>query len=420
MVIAYLINQYPQPSQSFIRREVQALEVRGMIIQRFTLRAWTGTLADARDEQERQRTRVVLSVGALGLLWAGLKTILGRPRKFFQALGLTLRVGTGSERGLLIHLIYLAEACVLREWLAAERIGHVHAHFGTNSSAVAMLCRVLGGPTYSFTLHGPLEFDRPRYLYLREKIHYAMFVAAITNYCRSQLYRWADYSDWPKIHVVPCDIEEMFFKPTGMPFPTAPRMVCVGRLVEQKGQLLLVQAAGQLRREGFDFEIVLVGDGPMRGAIEKLIEQLDLVGRVRIAGFLSNADVRQTVIESRALVVASFAEGLPSVIMEAMALERPVISTSVAAIPELLEHGKSGWLIPPGSVEALAGAMREALTTPLDRLAEMGRAGKARITARHESIVAEGTLFKLLNHAAENGSLLHPNGGSSPKPSATL
>jgi glycosyltransferase involved in cell wall biosynthesis len=138
----------------------------------------------------------------------------------------------------------------------------------------------------------------------------------------------------------------------------------------------------------------------MRGAIEQLIEQLDLVGRVRIAGFLSNADVRQTVIESRALIVASFAEGLPSVIMEAMALERPVISTSVAAIPELLEHGKSGWLISPGSVEALTDAMREALTTPLDRLAEMGRAGKARITARHESIVTEGTLFKLLNQAA--------------------
>ena len=148
-----------------------------------------------------------------------------------------------------------------------------------------------------------------------------------------------------------------FWVATVTPMPDRPRLVNVGRLTEQKGQLLLIEAAAHLHAQGIDFELVIVGDGPFRGKLERLIDQHGLRDRVRITGFLNNHGVRLELEAARALVMPSFAEGLPVVIMEALALGRPVISTYVAGIPELVEPGRSGWLIPAGAVEPLAAAM---------------------------------------------------------------
>ena len=152
---------------------------------------------------------------------------------------------------------------------------------------------------------------------------------------------------------------------------------------EQKGQILLIEAAARLRDRGLDFELVIVGDGPMREEIERLIDQFDLQGRVRITGYLSNQGVLQEILNARALVLPSFAEGLPVVIMEAMALGRPVISTHIAGIPELLEPGVNGWLVPAGAVEPLVDAMAAVLTAVPADLEAMGRAGAARVALQH-------------------------------------
>ena len=167
-------------------------------------------------------------------------------------------------------------------------------------------------------------------------------------------------------------MDAAYLAPASAPLPDAPRLVCVGRLAEQKGQLVLVQAAARLRDQGVPFELVLVGDGPMRAEIERLIARLDLGGHIRIAGWLDGAGVRREILASRALVLPSFAEGLPVVLMEALALGRPVISTYVAGIPELVRPRIDGWLVPPGSVEDLAEALREALAAPASRLERMG------------------------------------------------
>jgi glycosyltransferase involved in cell wall biosynthesis len=246
-------------------------------------------------------------------------------------------------------------------------------------------------------MHGPEEFDASRANCLREKIHHAAFVAAISEFTRSQLYRWADYSDWSKIRVIYVGVSPMFLERGPVPVPATPRLINIGRIVEQKGQTILVQAAARLRQRGFDFELVIVGDGPMRKAIEELIEQLDLQGRVRITGYLSNQRVLEELIAARALVLPSFAEGLPGVFFESLALGRPVISTYIAAHPELIEPGVNGWLVPAGAIEPLADAMAKVLTTDPAELERMGRAGAARIAERHNSLNQASELLKLLS-----------------------
>ncbi len=379
MRIAYLINQYPKVSHSFIRREIAALERRGIAVDRISLRGWDVPLADPEDEAERARTRYVLRDGALPLLLAGLRMALTRPVRFWRALALAWRMGRRAERPLPVHLVYLAEACRVVPWLGAAGIAHVHAHFGTNSAEVAMLAHALGGPPWSFTVHGPTEFDKAQFIGLPEKIRRCAFVAAISSYGRAQLYRCVGHEHWPKVKVVPCGLEHGFLAspPGGSPAPR--RLVCVGRLTEQKGQLLLVEAARLLAERRIDFELVLAGDGELRDAIEAAIAEAGLQDKVRITGWISGAGVRDALLAARAMVLPSFAEGLPVVIMEAMALQRPVISTYVAGIPELVRPGTDGWLVPAGDVDALADAMQACLEAPADELTRMGTAARARV-----------------------------------------
>jgi glycosyltransferase involved in cell wall biosynthesis len=395
MPIAYLVNQYPKVSHSFIRREILGLESQGIEVVRFSIRSCAAELVDDADKIELGRTRQILDVGIFGLLWAVFKTVLTRPAPFWQALRLALKVGWGSERGTILHLAYLAEACVLRDWLAEQDIDHIHAHFGTNSTTVAMLCRVLGGISYSFTVHGPEEFDKVQAIALSEKIDRAAFVVAISSFGKSQLYRWCPYTQWSKIHVVRCGVDHDFLNSPSIPLPETPQLVCVGRLSEQKGHALLIEAAARLAAEGRSFKLVLVGDGPLRSAIETEIARFNLQNHIEITGWASNDEVRKSILASRALVLPSFAEGLPVVIMEALALGRPVIGTYVAGIPELVEPGVCGWLVPAGSVTDLTAAMRTVLALPIDRLTQMGTAGTQRIADRHDVLKETEQLAKL-------------------------
>ncbi|MBU0500927.1 MAG: glycosyltransferase [Gammaproteobacteria bacterium] len=393
--IAYFINQYPKVSHSFIRREILALERQGLAVTRIALRGWDAELADAEDEREREKTRYALREGMVPLLAALARALVRSPRNLLSALRLALRMGWRGDRPLPYHLIYLAEACRILPWLREAGVSHLHAHFGTNSAEVAMLVQALGGPPYSFTVHGPEEFDRPKALRLGEKIRRAAFVVAISSYGRSQLYRWVGHEHWPKVKVVHCGLEPAFHQVPEVPVPEAPRLVCVGRLCEQKGQLLLIEAARVLVAKGVAFELVLAGDGEMRGEIERLIATHGLQSRIRITGWISGDQVREEILAARCLVLPSFAEGLPVVIMEALALRRPVITTAIAGIPELVRQGENGWLIPAGSVDELALAMEACLSTPPARLQAMGDAGRHRVMERH-SVDTEAARLAIL------------------------
>jgi glycosyltransferase involved in cell wall biosynthesis len=395
MRIAYLVNQYPKVSHSFIRREIRALEKLGFSILRISLRGWNDDLVDKDDLLERKQTRYVLRDGTFRLLLGVLRRLLTSPVKFGRALRLACSMSRGSDRPLPVHIVYLAEACRVADWLRCESIDHLHAHFGTNSAEVAMLAHILGGPPWSFTVHGPEEFDRASAIRLAEKIRRADFVVAVSSYGRSQLYRLADHALWPKLHVVHCGLDADFL--TAPSASSGSRiLVCVGRLCIQKGQLLLIDAAHLLAVEGADFELVLAGDGELRADIEVLIAAYKLQGRVRITGWISAERVKEEVLAARALVLPSFAEGLPVVLMEAMALRRPVISTYIAGIPELVVPGDHGWLIPAGDVGALTRAMQACLETPSDLLKRMGEAAHHRVVDQHDVNKEANKFAKLL------------------------
>lgn len=410
MKIAYLVNQYPAISHSFIRREIAALEELGINIERFSIRS-VSELVDQADQLELKKTRFILQAGVISLLSNLLLTVVTRPIRFLSTLRLTFEIGWGQDRGLLIHLAYLAEACLLLRWTKNADISHIHAHFAFNPTAVAMLCHTLGGPTYSFTVHGPESIDRAIILALGEKIKRATFVAAISSYCQSQLYRWCDRTDWSKIHIIHCGLDEPFFAQIPTPIPQNSSFVCVARLGEQKGHFVLLAAASQLAREGWQFKLILVGDGPLRPQIEAMVVQYGLQQHVELTGWLSNAAVRQQILASQIMVLPSFAEGLPVVIMEALALGRPVISTYIAGIPELLENNLCGWLVPSGSIEALTSVMRHALQLPPPELEQMSQVGRERVRQQHNVTLEAQKLANLFRQTANqtiSGSLTVP------------
>lgn len=384
MRVAYFVNRYPAVSHTFIRREIRALEALGVSVVRFALRPGAD-LADDDDKAEVKRTRFILETAVSTILGCFARTAVTQPYSLASTIGLAISLGWKSETGILRHLVYAIEATVLASWCRQERVEHVHAHFGTNPAAVVMLMQRLFGIPYSFTAHGPDEFEKAPLLAVEEKLKHAKFVVCASSFGRSQYMRWSAPELWHKIVVVHCGLDRAFFERTITPPPSNLRLVCVGRFDERKAQVLLVAAARRLHDEGIPCEIVLAGDGPMRPRIEAAIREAKLEKWVTITGWISGERVRTEILAARALILPSFSENLPVVLMEALALGRPVISTYVAGIPELVSPGKSGWLVPAGDDGGLAEAMREALTTPTERLSAMAEIGRRHVAEAHDA-----------------------------------
>ncbi|MET0587966.1 MAG: glycosyltransferase family 4 protein [Novosphingobium sp.] len=377
--IAYLVNVYPAVSHSFIQTEIAALERLGLEVSRFTIRrAASGLSSD--DLVEAERTSSLLEGNKIGLVRAVTSTFLRHPAKSVSAMWHSLRGAGSGVRG----LAYFAEAAALAQQLERQGIRHVHAHFGTNPVAVARLASRLAPVTYSFTAHGPDEFDSPRALDLPGKIADAAFVAGVSSFGRSQLMRWADPAHWDRIKAVRCAVAPHFLQAPADPASgySTSRLVCVARLSAQKGLPLLMEAASQVAKT-HGFTIDVIGDGVGRAVLEKMIARLGLEHRVRLLGWRSPQAVREALSQARGFVLPSFAEGLPVVLMEALALGKPVVATSIAGIPELVDPA-NGWLVPAGSVDALAEAIKALLDASPARLMEMGREGQDRVRRMHD------------------------------------
>ena len=399
MKLAYVLNTYPQPSQSFIRRELAAVEGAGHEVTRLAMRRSAMDLVDPLDQAEGEKTRYVLDAGASGLLAALLREAVRAPGAFAAAARQAWRMGRSSDVGVIRHVIYLAEAAVVSRQARDAGVQHMHAHFGTNSATVAALAGCLSGLGYSFTVHGPEEFDSPRALSLGPKINGARFAVGVSAYGRSQLCRWVESAQWSKVHVVHCGIETARFDQVTDLAEGPVRLVSIGRFAEQKGQAVLIEAMARLKAEGRDVSLRLVGDGPLGPTLEAAIAQAGLGDQVTLTGWLDEAGVRQELRDATALVMPSFAEGLPMVIMEAMASARPVIATYVAGIPELVLPGQTGWLVPAGDADALARAIAQMADQPVARLREMGQTGRARTLERHDIEVEAGKLIDLFEGA---------------------
>ena len=217
MNIGYFINQYPKTSHSFIRREILALEARGNVVYRYALTSTPGELVDPSDLAEQEKTQHVFCQSPLHIAAAVARMALTQPRGTLLALAAAIRMGWRSDRGLIRHFAYFVEAAVVACWCHRDQVQHLHAHFGTNSAAVALLVHKMVGLPYSFTVHGPDEFDCPEFIALREKIHCAEFVVAVSSFGRSQLMRWVESDHWPKIKVVHCGLDPEFQAAARMP-----------------------------------------------------------------------------------------------------------------------------------------------------------------------------------------------------------
>ncbi len=380
--IAYLVNQYPGVSHSFIRREIQELESQGFSVLRLALRGHD--VVDNNDRREQKLTHYILGRGAMPRLFgAAAASLLANPIRTLRALAATVRLSRRADRPLPVHLAYFLEACVVARICRAHGIDHLHAHFGSNPAEIALLSAMLGGPRYSFTVHGPEEFDKPVALKLADKVAGAAFVAAISSFGRSQLLRWVDARDRPKVQVVHCGLQAGYATTTRAVEPGEDRFACIGRLSEQKGHMVLIKAYRVLKERGVVPRLVLVGDGDLRDEIERSITDYGLENQVTLTGWGDESAVRDAIVGSRAMVLPSFAEGLPVVIMEAMALERPVITTYVAGIPELVRDGVDGLLVPAGDAAALADAIERTLAMSGVELAAMGKSARERVQIRH-------------------------------------
>lgn len=401
MRLAYLCNLYPAVSHSFVRREIDAVERAGHQVYRFSVRQPPADLKDRADRGEAERTEVVLGHGLPGLLGAVLILLLSRPLRTLDAIVAAGRLSGPGLKSKFRHLAYWLEAAWLVRRLNALKIEHLHAHFGTNPAAVAAIACAWGGPPFSFTVHGPDEFDAPMTLSLPAKIAASSFVAAVSSYGRSQLMRWSNPEHWGKVDVVRCGLDSGFLdaKPTPVPAKST-ELVCVARLSAQKGLPLLIAACDRLRARGEQFKLTLVGDGEMRGEIETEIASRKLGETITLTGIQTADEIREHLKRARAFVLASFAEGLPVVIMEALALGRPVITTSIAGIPELVDN-ECGWLIPAGSEDALVDAMTAVLHASAKDLTEKAAVGRERVCQLHDADRNAATLIERLMGAGQ-------------------
>ena len=398
--VAYLTGEYPRATDTFIQREVASLRALGMDVQTCSIRT-TGPEHHVGPEQvaEAAATFKVLDTAKRPLHLLRCHTrALRNPGRYFKTLKLAWQSAPSGIKNRLYNLFYFAEAAVLADHLQSLGAVHLHNHIAKSSCTVAMLTSSLSGIPYSFTLHGPDIFFEPYHWRLDLKIQTASFVSCISDFCRSQAMAFSAPEHWSKLPIVHCGIEpERYAASTGS--PKAPRLLFVGRLAAVKGLPILFEALPYVLERHPEAQVVLIGDGPDRAALEARARAAGLADRITFAGYKSQAEVAEALGETDVFVLPSFAEGLPVVLMEALAAEVPVVTTRIAGVAELVEHGKSGLLVPPGNVAELGRALDCLLADPKQRKA-MGKAGRARVVDAFDSRTEAAKLAEMIRAAA--------------------
>jgi colanic acid/amylovoran biosynthesis glycosyltransferase len=382
--IAYVTTRYPYVSHTFIQDEVGALRALGLGIDTFAIRRSDPeqVLSEA-DRQEWQNTYAIRPPRLTHFALAHLRALAAGPARYAATLRHALHLATPGIRSRIWHLFYFVQAVVLWDRCRRRGIHHVHAHFALVSSDVALLAARLGDGTsaltWSFTMHGPTEFADVTLHRLAEKTLEAQFVVCISSFCRSQLMALVDPQYWDRLHVIHCGVDSDRFTPGLAERADAQtHIVDVARLVPAKGQAVLLQAAARLRDAGLDFTLSFVGDGPELSRLQDLAGQLSLTDRTRFLGALSHDAVRDVLLGADVFCLPSFAEGVPVVLMEAMAMELPVVTSRIMGIPELVQDDVCGVLVAPGAVDELAVALGGLISDP-DRRAALGCRARERI-----------------------------------------
>ena len=394
--IAYVTGEYPKVSHTFIQREIMALRDLGVEVLTCTVRRPAAkTVLGPEQQAEAAQTFAILATAKnpVHLFAAHARMLRRTPGRWVSALRLAWATRPPGLKALLWQLFYFLEAGILCDHLLARGVVHIHNHFGDASGSLTMIASEMSGIPFSITLHGPTIFFEMHWWRLDEKVARAAFVACISHFCRAQAMLFSDQIHWHKLRIVHCGVTPDRYG-TALRRPFSGHVCFVGRLAAVKGVPLLLEAFAAARARHPTARLTIVGDGPARAALEAHAQTLGIATAVRFAGYLDETAVAALLDEADMLVLPSFAEGLPVVLMEALASRIPVIATQIAGVSELVENGINGFIVPPGDVDTLAVRLDQLLSDPV-RCAAMGAAGRRKVEAEFDIRVEVAWLAQL-------------------------
>lgn len=400
--VSYLASEYPAVSHTFILREVQAVRRLGVRAVTFSVNR-PGNLevmSDA-EREEAAGTTVLKTFSILALARAHLAVVARSPLGWLRMALRALRFCWMGPKSPIKAAAYLAEAGILLEGMLGAGSAHVHVHFANPAATVALLAASSGLATMSLSVHGPDEFSNVERDMLAQKVAASSFVRCISHFCKSQVMRHVPFSEWGKLEVVRCGVDNSRFSPRPDPGNAVPVVLCLGRLAPAKAQHLLIEALALLLRDGFAFRAVFVGGGPDRASLESLALRLGLADVTEFTGPLGQQDVLDRYRQADVFALPSFAEGLPVVLMEAMAMGIPCLTTHIAGIPELVKDGVNGLLVPAGDVQSLATSLTRLLKDPGLRASLGEKAREAVLESYDIEVNCRAMAALLARHAGE-------------------
>ena len=385
--IAYLISRYPAISHTFILREIRELRRLGVEIYPVSVNPPDRPVSQLSEEERIEAATTVClksmtSAQMAGAMW---RTLTAHPAGLLAGLQLAFRLGGTDPKAIAKRLFYLAEAVLTGDFLRREQLPHLHVHFATPAATVALFVKEVFGIPFSMTVHGPDEFYDVTAHHLPEKIAAASFICTIGSFCRSQLMKLSAPEHWSKMEVSPLGVDPQLFRPRPVYKDEHFRILCLGRLVAAKGQAVLLDAVRLLARQGRPVHATFAGDGPDRQRLETMAREYGVTEHVAFLGAVNPESVRGLYAATDAFVLPSFAEGIPVVLMEAMAMEVPCVTTVVNGIPELITSGESGLLVSPSDAAQLADAIENLIANPALRQS-LGKAGRRKVTASYDLV----------------------------------
>jgi len=382
MKIAYLLSEYPTLGHTYLLREVRELRALGWEIQTVSIRR-PGELRSsmsAAETEEQDSTWYVLDRSPWEFLRAHLTTLGTRPVAYGRGFATAWRLARCAPHRSLFAVAYFSEAILAGHWLRTAGFTHVHSVFSTT---VALILSRIFPVQLSMTLHGPEEFINPDGFGIKEKVRAALFVSAISHFGRSQIMLSSSPADWHKIEVTPLGVDCREGPPVAFrDDPTPFRLIAVGRLSPAKGYPILLEAVAALVAAGRNIHLTVIGEGPERSRLEEQAGRLGIEDQVVFAGWKAQIELHDLYRNSDLCVLSSFAEGIPVVFMEAMALGVPCVAPRIAGIPELIRDGIEGSLVTPANVEELAKAIGDMMDKPGVRR-QMALASRERVVAKY-------------------------------------
>ncbi len=384
--LAYLVSTYPTLSMIFVLREVLQLRELGFRIETASINPPDRPLdrLTAAEAAEARRTYCVKSHGLAGAVTAHLQTLFSNAAGYCRGLVLAIRLAGLDLRRLFFNFMYFTEALMVGQWMRRSDLHHLHVHLASQAASVGLFVRRVFGLGYSLTVHGPDEFYDAGRNYLTQKIAAVDFLCCISSFARSQMMKLSPYSDWRKLTVAPLGVDPHIFVPRpARPAPDRIDILCVGRLTPAKGQHVLISAVEKLALQDRRVRLRLVGNGPDENSLHEHAARIAHPDCVVFEGAIDQDRIRDFYSTADIFCLPSFAEGLPVVLMEAMAMEIPCVSTQIAGIPELIRDGIDGLLVAPSDVDALAGALAKLMDDPSLR-ERIGKSGRTRILERYD------------------------------------